>query len=59
MSAGVKQWFIEKAKERGWIACRPIREVETRKGAGCILLNPNVIKIENHMILIPVSQTEK
>lgn len=48
----MKVWFIAEAKQKGWIECRFVPEVQSRHGAGCALLNPLSVKVTVNQIII-------
>jgi hypothetical protein len=48
----MKEWFMAEAKRRGWADCRFVPEVESRHGAGCVLLNPLSVKVTVNQIVI-------
>lgn len=48
----LKIWFIQEAKQKGWIDCRFVPEVQSKHGAGCILLNPLSVEVTVNQIVI-------
>ena len=53
LSPTVKTWFHNASLQAGWLACRPLKDVQTLHGVGCILLNPNYMRVEHHHIILP------
>lgn len=54
IAMNLKAWFEAEAKAKGWVDCRFVPEVQSRHGAGCMLLNPLSVtvtlkKIEIHL----------
>jgi hypothetical protein len=48
------EWFVAEAKNKGWAERRFVPEVQSKHGAGCILLNPLSVTINIHNIVIKV-----
>jgi hypothetical protein len=56
MAKKLNEWFIQESKKNGWIGCKTLPEVQSKHGAGCILFNPRLVKIERQTILITHNQ---
>ena len=48
----LKEWFEKEAILKGWASCRFVPEVQSRHGAGCMLLNPLSVTVTLHKIEI-------
>ena len=52
VSPAVRQWFVDEAIANGWADCRFLPVVQSKHSAGCILLNPAVVKVTLKRITI-------
>lgn len=52
IAKNLKDWFNKEALSRGWAACRFVPEVQSKHGAGCMLLNPLSVTVSLHKIEI-------
>ena len=55
----LRTWFIAKAKEKEWVACKFVPEVQSEHGAGCLLLNSSKVTIRLNVITINFPRNEE
>ena len=55
----VKEWFTEVATNKGWAGCRFVPEVQSKHGAGAILLNPLTTRITVNQIIKALPAPDK
>ncbi|MEI6084445.1 MAG: hypothetical protein WCS70_09110 [Verrucomicrobiota bacterium] len=48
----MKEWFVATAKQKGWVECQFVPEVQSKHGAGCVLLNPLSVRVTVNQIII-------
>ena len=58
MSATVKKWFLENARENGWLNAKHVNAVQTKHSAGFILFNPGFSKLDNKGHIVVVIQKD-
>lgn len=52
IAAKLKSWFEGEAIRKGWVACKFIPEVQSKHGAGAILLNAPKVTVNLNTITI-------
>jgi hypothetical protein len=52
MAKKLKEWFIKEAKSKGWAGCHVVPEVQSKHGAGYVLLNPPSVSISINKVTI-------
>jgi hypothetical protein len=56
VSEKVRNWFGMEALNAGWVACRFVLDVQTKHGAGAILMRPNLTVIDGQRITIVIPE---
>ena len=57
IAKNLKTWFENEAVSRGWAACKFVPEVQSKHGAGCMLLNPLSVTVTVNKIEIRLGPT--
>jgi len=58
VSDKVRNWFDTEALNSGWVACRFVLDVQTKHGAGAILMRPKLSAIDGQLITIVIPESQ-